>query len=153
MTADELYIKEAIELAHQAEEIDEVPVGAIIVKDGEVIARAYNTRESTRCATHHAEILAIEEACRRLGGWRLIGATIYVTMEPCAMCAGAIVNARIPRVVFGAKDLRFGAFGSLLDLSSLPLNHTPQIVGGVLEEECRDILSSYFKRKRKKTDA
>ncbi len=153
MTADELYIKEAIDLAREAESIDEVPVGAIIVKDGEVIARAYNTRESTRCATHHAEILAIEEACRTLGGWRLIGATIYVTMEPCAMCAGAIVNARIPRVVFGAKDLRFGAFGSLVDLSKLPLNHTPEITGGVLEEECRDMLSSYFKRKRKKTDA
>lgn len=153
MTADELYITEAIDLAHKAEEIDEVPVGAIIVRDGEVIARAYNTRESSRCATHHAEILAIEEACRRLGGWRLIGATIYVTMEPCVMCAGAIVNARIPRVVFGAKDLRFGAFGSLVDLSKLPLNHTPEIVGGVLEDECRDILSSYFKRKRKKSDA
>ena len=153
MTVDERYMTEAISLAREAEEIDEVPVGAIIVRDGEVIARAYNTREKTRCATHHAEILAIEEACRKLGGWRLIGATLYVTMEPCAMCAGAIINARVPRVVYGAKDLRFGAFGSLFDLSALPLNHTPEIVGGVLGEECRDILSSYFKRKRKKADA
>lgn len=153
MTADELYINEAIALAKEAEKIDEVPVGALIVKDGEVIARAYNTRESTKCATHHAEILAIEEACRVLGGWRLIGATIYVTMEPCAMCAGAIINARIPRVVYGASDLRFGAFGSLVDLSTLGLNHTPEITRGVLAEECRDILSSYFKRKRKKADA
>lgn len=153
MTEDERYMTEAISLARRAEEIDEVPVGAIIVRDGEVIARAYNTREKTKCATHHAEILAIEEACRRLGGWRLIGATLYVTMEPCAMCAGAIINARVPRVVYGAKDLRFGAFGSLFDLSALPLNHTPEIVGGVLGEECRDILSSYFKRKRKKADA
>ncbi len=149
LNIDEKYIKEALSLARMAEEIDEVPVGALVVKDGVVIARAYNTRESTKCATHHAEILAIEEACRVLGGWRLIGATLYVTMEPCAMCAGAIINARIPRVVYGARDLRFGAFGSLFDLSKMPLNHTPEIVGGVMESECRDVLSSYFKRKRK----
>lgn len=149
LNIDEKYIKEALSLARMAEEIDEVPVGALVVKDGVVIARAYNTRESTKCATHHAEILAIEEACRALGGWRLIGATLYVTMEPCAMCAGAIINARIPRVVYGARDLRFGAFGSLFDLSKMPLNHTPEIVGGVMESECRDVLSSYFKRKRK----
>ena len=104
--ADVEFMREAMRLAGLAEDIDEVPVGAVIVRDGEIIARAYNTRETSKCATHHAEILAIEEACRVLGGWRLIGCTLYVTMEPCAMCAGAIINARIPRVVYGAPDLR-----------------------------------------------
>jgi len=146
---DEKYMREAMELAKAAEEIDEVPVGALIVRDGRVIARAFNTRESSKCATHHAEILAIEEACRTLGGWRLPGTTLYVTMEPCAMCAGAIVNARIPRVVFGTEDIRFGAFGSLLNLAELPLNHKPELRPGVLAEENRNILSAYFKRKRK----
>lgn len=147
---DEKYMRACLDLARQAAEIDEVPVGAIVVKDGEIIAKAYNTREHTKCATHHAEILAIEEACGRLGGWRLVGSTLYVTMEPCAMCAGAIINARLPRVVYGAPDIRFGAFGSLLDLSILPLNHRPVICGGVLGEEAREMLSSYFKKKRDK---
>lgn len=146
---DIAFMREAISLAKTAEKIDEVPVGALIVKDGRVIARAYNTRESTKCATHHAEILAIEEACRVLGGWRLPECTLYVTMEPCAMCAGAIVNARIPRVVFGAPDLRFGAFGSLINLAEVPLNHKPEILGGVLRDENVDMLQSYFKKKRK----
>lgn len=147
---DEELMRIAMELAREAAELDEVPVGAIAVKDGKIIARAYNTREGSKCATHHAEILAIEEACRTLGGWRLPGVTLYVTMEPCAMCAGAIINARVPRVVFGASDLRFGAFGSLIDLSELALNHKPQVCRGVLAEENRDILSSYFAAKRKK---
>ena len=150
VSLDEVYMRRAMELAEEAERIDEVPVGAVIVRDGEIIAEAYNTREHSRCATHHAEILAIEQACKRLGGWRLPGATLYVTMEPCVMCAGAIISARIPRVVYGAPDLRFGAFGSLLDLNALPLNHTCSVSGGVLGEENRNILSSYFKRKRKK---
>ncbi len=150
MQTDEFFMREAIRLAELARGIDEVPVGALIVRDGEIISTAYNTRESSKCATHHAEILAIEEACRRLGGWRLPGVTLYVTMEPCAMCAGAIINARIPRVVYGTRDIRFGAFGSLVNLAKLPLNHTPEVVGGVLEEETRELLSSYFKEKRKK---
>ena len=145
---DEYYIREAMKLARLAEKIDEVPVGALIVRDGEIIASAFNTRESSKCATHHAEILAIEAACRALGGWRLPGATLYVTMEPCAMCAGAIINARIQRVVFGTRDIRFGAFGSKLDLAAIGLNHTPEIKGGVLEDENRDMLSLYFRRKR-----
>ena len=145
---DEYYIREAMRLAKCAEDIDEVPVGAVAVRDGKIIASAFNTRESSRCATHHAEILAIEEACRALGGWRLPGVTLYVTMEPCAMCAGAIINARIPRVVFGTRDIRFGAFGSKLDLAAIGLNHTPEVKGGVLEDENRDMLSAYFKRKR-----
>lgn len=147
-TEDVEYMREAMRLALVAEEIDEVPVGALVVRDGKVIARAYNTREHSKCATHHAEILAIEEACRTLGGWRLIGCTLYVTMEPCAMCAGAIINARIPRVVYGAPDLRFGAFGSLINLADVPLNHKPEVVGGVLKEENVDMLRSYFKKKR-----
>ena len=146
---DEYYIREAMKLAKCAEDIDEVPVGALVVRDGEVIAEAFNKREGNKCATHHAEILAIERACAALGGWRLPGVTLYVTMEPCAMCAGAIINSRIERVVYGAKDFRFGAFGSALDLNEAGLNHKPDVVGGVLGEECADILSSYFKRKRK----
>ena len=142
------YMREAMRLAKIAEEIDEVPVGALVVRNGEIIATAYNTREHSKCATHHAEILAIEAACRALGGWRLPGCTLYVTMEPCAMCAGAIINARIPRVVFGAPDLRFGAFGSLINLADVPLNHKPEILGGVLKDENVDILRSYFKKKR-----
>jgi tRNA(adenine34) deaminase len=147
---DEEYMRLALELAKDAAECDEVPVGAIAVRDGKIIATARNTREASKCATHHAEILAIEEACRTLGGWRLPGVTLYVTMEPCAMCAGAIINARIPRVVYGAPDLRFGAFGSLIDLAAVPLNHTPEVVGGVLGAEAADVLSAYFRGKRKK---
>lgn len=148
-TFDEEIMTEAIKLARTAEEIDEVPVGAVAVRDGKIIASAFNTRESTKCATHHAEILAIERACEALGGWRLPGVTLYVTMEPCAMCAGAIINSRIERVVYGARDFRFGAFGSALDLNAVGLNHKVEVVGGVLGDECADILSSYFKRKRK----
>ena len=150
MNNDELYMKEAIGLAKIAEEMDEVPVGALIVRNGEIIARAYNRRQTDKCATAHAEILAIEEACRTLGGWRLPGAVMYVTLEPCPMCAGAAVNARVERVVYGASDIRFGALGSLLDISELPLNHRPLVTGGVMAEECRTILSEYFRRKRKK---
>ena len=141
-------MREALALAKRAEELDEVPVGAVAVKDGKIIATAYNTRQTEKCATHHAEILAIEAACRALGGWRLPGVTLYVTMEPCAMCAGAIINARIPRVVYGTADIRFGAFGSKLDLAAAGLNHTPEVEGGVLGDEARDMLSTYFRRKR-----
>lgn len=146
---DEIFMREAMRLALLAAERDEVPVGAVAVRNGEIIASAFNTREESKCATHHAEILAIEAACRALGGWRLPGVTLYVTMEPCVMCAGAIVNARVARVVYGAPDLRFGAFGSLLDLARVPLNHTPVVTGGVLGDECVAILSDYFKAKRK----
>lgn len=150
LSDDEKYMEEAIKLALAAAERDEVPVGAVIVKDGEIIASASNTREESKCATHHAEILAIEQACRTLGGWRLPGVTLYVTMEPCVMCAGAIINSRIERVVYGARDHRFGAFGSALDVNEAGLNHLPEVTGGVLGERCAEILSSYFKNKRKK---
>ena len=144
------FMEEAISEAKLAEDIDEVPIGAVIVRDGKIIARAHNTRETSKCATHHAEILAIEEACRTLGGWRLPETTLYVTLEPCAMCAGAIINARIPTVVYGAPDLRFGAFGSLIDLSEVPLNHKPELRRGVRSDECKNLLGEYFKKKRKK---
>ena len=149
LTEDEKFMEEAIRLALLAAERDEVPVGALAVRDGKIIASAFNTREESRCATHHAEILAIEAACRALGGWRLPGVTLYVTMEPCVMCAGAIINSRIERVVYGAKDHRFGAFGSALDVNSVGLNHRPEVVGGVLGDRCAEILSSYFNNKRK----
>ena len=149
MTQDEIYMSEAIALAKEAAAIDEVPVGAIIVRDGEVIARAYNRRQTDKCATAHAEILAIEEACRRLGGWRLPRAVMYVTLEPCPMCAGALVNARVEKVVYGASDIRFGALGSLFNLSELRVNHKLTVEGGILGEECRNHLSDYFKAKRK----
>lgn len=148
LNIDEIFMEEAIKLALVAAEKDEVPVGAVVVRDGKIIASAYNTREESKCATHHAEILAIEAACRALGGWRLPGVTLYVTMEPCTMCAGAIVNSRIERVVYGAKDFRFGAFGSALNLNDANLNHKPEIVGGVLGDRCAEILSTYFKNKR-----
>ena len=142
------YMREAIAEARKAAEIGEVPVGAVIVRGSEIIARAHNERETGKDATRHAEVIAIEKACRALGGWRLIGCDMYVTLEPCPMCAGAIVNARVVRVVYGARDLRAGAFGSVLDLNEYPLNHKPEIVGGVLEDECLAPIRDFFKKKR-----
>ena len=146
---DTQYMREAIALAQKAMAEDEVPIGALIVQDGRVIATAYNTREHDRCATHHAELVAIEEACRLLHGWRLPRTTLYVTLEPCPMCAGAIINARVERVVFGAYDPKAGAYGSMTNLAALPFNHIPEVVGGVLEDECKELLSSYFREKRR----
>ena len=145
---DEHYMRIAIELAKKAAAEDEVPIGALIVRGDEIIASSSNLREHRKCATAHAEILAIEEACRTLGGWRLHGCTLYVTLEPCAMCAGASINARLDRVVYGAYDRRFGALGSLCNLADLPFNHALKVRAGVLEEECRALLSDYFKAKR-----
>lgn len=146
---DKLYMNTCIALASEAAARDEVPVGALIVQGDRVIASASNTREESKCATHHAEILAIEEACRTLGGWRLPNCTLYVTLEPCPMCAGAAINARIDRVVYGAPDPKGGALGSLVNLAEVPFNHKPEVEGGVLEAECAEVLSSYFRRKRK----
>lgn len=146
---DDLYfMSEAIAEARLAGDKDEVPVGAVIVQDGVIIARAHNLRETEKNALMHAETMAVDAACRALGGWRLPRCTLYVTLEPCPMCAGAIVNSRIDRVVFGAYDRRAGAFGSVLDLNAYPLNHKPEIVGGVMEEECRTMLQEFFKKKR-----
>ena len=142
------FMRQAIALAVENVRNNGGPFGAVIVKDGKVIAGGRNRRETGKNALYHAEISAIDSACKKLGGWRLPGVTLYVTMEPCAMCAGAIINARVPRVVYGCPDLRFGAFGSLIDLSAVGLNHKPQIVGGILGDECREMLTSYFRKKR-----
>ena len=146
--ADKHYMTLALMQAKMAERINEVPVGAILVKDGEVIAAAHNTRETMQDPLAHAEITAIRQAAERLGSWRLLHCTLYVTLEPCPMCAGAIVNARIPRVVFGAFDPKAGACGTLYNLAEGKLNHTPEVLGGVLERECGGILSRYFRAKR-----
>jgi tRNA(adenine34) deaminase len=146
----EKMMRKALRLAGKAAEKDEVPVGALVVQDGRIIARAYNQRESKKSPTAHAELLAIEKAAKKLGGWRLPRCTLYVTLEPCPMCAGAIVNARIEKVVYGAPDPKAGALGSVYDLAQGKLNHTPEVISGVLQEECGQILSDYFKKKRKK---
>lgn len=139
----------ALEEAKKAFLLDEVPVGAVIVKDNVVISMAHNLRETTKDATAHAEMLAIREACEKLGGWRLIGCSLYVTMEPCPMCAGAIVNSRIEKVVFGACDYKAGACGTICSIAdNEKLNHRALIVAGVLEEECRTLLQEFFKKKR-----
>ena len=148
MTDDIYFMNEAIAEAELAAAADEVPVGAVVVRDGKIVARAHNTRESDKNALRHAETAAIDAACRALGGWRLPGCTLYVTMEPCPMCAGAVVNSRIERVVFGAYDRRAGAFGSVLNLKDYPLNHKPELTGGVCEEQCVALLKDFFKKKR-----
>ncbi|MGI6152927.1 MAG: tRNA adenosine(34) deaminase TadA [Christensenellaceae bacterium] len=149
MTGEE-YMQLAIVQARKAEEIDEVPVGAVIVLGEEVIAAAHNERETTQNPLAHAEITAIRQAAQKLKSWRLLDCTLYVTLEPCPMCAGAIVNARIPRVVFGAYDPKAGAFGTLYNLAEGKLNHTPEVLGGVLGEECGAILTQYFRNRRSK---
>ena len=151
ITADEKFMRLALREAKRAAKEDEVPVGAVIVKDGEVIARAHNKKEKNGCAVDHAEILAIKKATKKIGNWWLEGCTLYVTLEPCAMCAGAIVNSRLDRVVYGAKDPRFGFLGSLATLDEdYPLNHTFKKQTGVLAEECSSILTSFFAAKRAK---
>ena len=139
----------ALDQARLAASLGETPIGAVLVWEGQVAASAYNRRELDRLATAHAEILAINEACRKLGGWRLHKATLYVTLEPCPMCAGAIINARIKRVVYGASDRKAGCCGSVLDLFREPFNHHPEVTGGVLAEESAALLSSFFKQLRK----
>ena len=149
MNNDNYYMELAIEQARLAAEAGEVPVGAIVVKDGQIISTGKNNREQTGDATGHAELLAIREACRVLGGWHLERCTLYVTLEPCPMCMGAIVNSRIGRVVFGAKDAKAGACGSVLDMRYYPLNHKPEVKSGVLADECANLLSDFFRSKRK----
>ena len=148
-TADAYWMGAALSLAEAAAEEGEVPVGCVIVRGGRLLAADYNGRETFRDAVYHAETAAISEACRKLGGWRLPGCTMYVTLEPCPMCAGAIWNARLPRVVVGAKDPKAGALGSLLNLNAYPLNFHPSVVFGVREAECRALLRAFFERKRK----
>ena len=145
---DEAFMSLALAEAKKAAEEGEIPVGAILVKDGEVLAARHNQRELGSDATAHAEILCIREGGKRLGGWRLTGCTLYVTLEPCPMCAGAVINARIDRVVFGAYDSRAGSFGSLVNLSLYPYNHRPVIDGGVMEEDAKALLRAFFQAKR-----
>jgi tRNA(adenine34) deaminase len=145
---DVLFMREALLEAEAAALDDEVPVGAVMVRNGEIIARARNRREKDKNPLSHAEIKIINDTCRALGGWRLVGCTLYVTLEPCPMCAGAIINSRIERVVFGAFDEKAGAFGTMINLTEYPL-FKPQITGGVLKDECSAILSEFFKKKRK----
>jgi len=143
------FMKIALKEAKKAQKIDEVPIGAVIVLNGKILAKAYNKRNSTKIATHHAEILAIEKACKKIGDWRLENAEIFVTLEPCPMCAGAISNARIKKLVFGAYDTN-GINQNLLYeiLNDTRLNHKVEVVGGVLEEECKQLLTDFFKKKR-----
>ncbi len=152
MDNDIIYMKRALELASSAAKIGEVPVGAVVVKKstGEIVGEGYNRRETDKSPLAHAEISAIAQASKKLGGWRLIGCEIYVTLEPCPMCAGAIINSRIERVIFGASDKKAGSCGSVLNLFDFPYNHKPEIVSGVLEEECSNILSTFFKQLRDK---
>ena len=146
------YMKKALTEAEIATSEGEVPVGAVIVKNGEIIATARNNREQTGDATGHAELLAIREACRVLGGWHLEACELYVTLEPCPMCMGAIINSRLGKVVYGAKDAKAGACESVLNMCSYPLNHKPQIKGGIMKEECGKMLSSFFEKKRMNGD-
>lgn len=147
---DKDFMCEALALARQAAQEGEVPVGAVVVKDGNVIATGRNRRERAHNALAHAEIEALNGACAALGGWRLSGCTLYVTLEPCPMCAGAIINARVDRVVYGADDPKAGSCGSMTNLFALPYNHSPQLERGVLEEECAAVLKEFFKNLRKK---
>ena len=143
-------MKEAIKCAKKASSIGEAPIGAVIVKDGKVIARGYNRRENDKNALKHAEIIAIDRACKKLGGWRLIGCSMYVTLEPCPMCSGAIINSRIEKIVFGAYDPKAGTAGSKINLFDLKFNHSPVLIGGILEKECAGLLSDFFKKLRNK---
>lgn len=142
---DREYMEEALALAREAAREGEVPVGCVIVRDGAIVGRGRNRREQARSALSHAELEAIQDACRTLGGWRLWDCTLYVTLEPCPMCAGAIINARIPRVVFGARDCKAGSCGSVCDLFSMAYNHHPQAVPGVLEGDCAQVLRDFFR--------
>jgi tRNA(adenine34) deaminase len=144
-------MKQALALARAAESMDEVPVGAIVVHDGKVIAAAHNLREKDQDPTAHAELIAMQQAAKALGSWRLEGCTVYVTLEPCAMCAGAMVLSRIERCVFAASDPRGGFLGTLDDLSQHPvLNHRFEVVAGILAEESSDLLKNFFRAKREK---
>ncbi len=147
--SDEEFMKMALEEAEKAASMGEVPIGAVIVHEGQVIARGFNRKETSPSALHHAEILAISEATQKLGRWRLTGCTMYVTLEPCLMCAGALVQARLDRVVFGALDAKAGAVQSLYQaLSDVRLNHRPEILGEVYAEPCSKILKRFFEKIR-----
>ncbi|MBO2533575.1 tRNA-adenosine deaminase [Planifilum fulgidum] len=149
LSADERWMREALEEARKAAEIGEVPIGAVIVRNGEIVGRGHNRRETDRDPTAHAEMIAIREAAGRLGGWRLIGCSLYVTLEPCPMCAGAILQSRIERVVFGASDPKGGCAGTLMNLlADGRFNHQAEVVSGVLAEEGGSLLTGFFRKLR-----
>lgn len=151
LTEDESYMKEAIRQARKAEKLDEVPIGCVIVKDGHIIARGYNRRNTDKNTLAHAELSAIRKASRVVGDWRLEDCTMYVTLEPCQMCAGAIIQARIPRLVIGARNPKAGCAGSVLDLLHVPaFNHQVELTESVLERECSEMLSSFFRKLRER---
>ena len=153
MTYAEKFMKAALKEAEKAEKKEEVPIGCVIVKDGKIFARAHNLRQTKRLATAHAEILAIEKACRKIKDWRLDGFEIFITLEPCAMCAGAIANARISKVYFGAYEKKGGGAVSKFNiLSESGLNHVTEWEGGVLEEECSAVIKNFFSSRRKKSE-
>ena len=141
---DLFYMQQALELAKEAGAAGETPVGCVIVRDGKIVGRGKNCRETEKTALGHAEIEAIRDACKNLGGWRLWDCTLYVTLEPCPMCAGAIINARIPRVVYGASDEKCGACGSVCDLFSENFNHHPEVVSGVCQDQASALLTEFF---------
>lgn len=147
-------MQKALQLAKISAAEGEVPVGAVVVKGNEIVGTGRNRREYGKNALYHAEIEAIDNACKTLGGWRLWECDMYVTLEPCPMCAGAIINSRIKTVYYGASDLKAGSFGSVVDFNSLPYNHKPEIVSGVMQDEAKKMLSDFFKglREKKKSD-
>lgn len=145
----EYFMKIALAEAKKAYELGEIPVGAVVTKDNEVISKSYNKRETGKNAVFHAELDAIYQACEKLGGWRLWECELYVTLEPCPMCAGAIVNAKIPNVYFGAYDTKNGACGSALNVLNMPNNFRPEFEGGILESECSKLIKDFFKNLRK----
>ena len=152
---DEFFMGEAIKEAQKAMDLNEVPIGAVVVYNGEIISRAHNLREMEQTAIAHAELLAIDQACRRLGTWRLEDTTLYVTLEPCPMCSGAIMLSRVKRVVYGASDPKGGCVGTLMNLLQEPrFNHQSEVMAGVMAEECGQMLSQFFQqlRKRKKLE-
>lgn len=150
MAYEEKFMLDALKEADKAPAEHEVPVGAVVICEGKIIARAHNRRENKQSATAHAELLAIEKACRKLKSWRLVGCELYVTLEPCPMCAGAIINSRIDAVYFGASDPKAGCCGSLYNLTGdVRFNHRPIVEGGFLKERCAKLLTDYFKDKRK----
>lgn len=146
------YMKRALELAKEAADEGEVPVGAVIVqrKTGRIVGEGRNMRENAKNALAHAEIMAIDMACRTLGGWRLPDCAMYVTLEPCPMCCGAIINSRIDQVIFGAYDLKSGSAASVQRMFDLPYNYRPELIGGVMEQECADLLSDFFRKLRER---
>ena len=149
---DEQMMQEALSLATEAAAEGEVPVGCVVTLEDRIVGRGRNRREVGKNALAHAELEAISQACRTLGGWRLWRCTLYVTLEPCPMCAGAIINARIPRVVYGARDAKAGSCGSVVDLFALPFNHRPVVEQGLLEDQCGQLLSQFFRNLRAKRE-